>query len=185
MSPKDQKSDILIAAMAQTALTQLDPELTDFCSCLQITPAVTEFYDVDQSDTELCLSNQSSNIEEESKLKRFTQALRMAQITAALKTQTKKKRIYSKTSKQTLKRCKQNCVKLESKSFYPLKEYMRYKGIAEKCDNTDTPTVELDNIFNAVQKKSEEMSPTGCSVFTCQSKASCPLVVQWWDKGVA
>ena len=63
--------------MAQTIpLTALDPELIDFCSCFQITSAITEFHDDEnQSDSELCAFNHSLDIEEESELKKFTQAL--------------------------------------------------------------------------------------------------------------
>ena len=71
----------MVAASAQTLpLTDLDPEITDFCSRLNITPAIQEFSDENESGPELCVSDQSSDIEEESELKRFTQALRNAQI---------------------------------------------------------------------------------------------------------
>jgi len=51
----------------------LDPDLTDFCSCLHITPTTREFCnDGDSSNPDLCVSDQSSDIEEELELKRFT-----------------------------------------------------------------------------------------------------------------
>jgi hypothetical protein len=67
MSPKGKLN---IAAAAQTAPpTHLDPKLMDFCSRLNITPAIREFYDDgDESYPDLPL-NQSSDIEEESELK--------------------------------------------------------------------------------------------------------------------
>jgi hypothetical protein len=49
-------------------ITDLDPELANFYSCLQITPAITKFHDKDsedQSNPDLCVSNRSSDIEEE------------------------------------------------------------------------------------------------------------------------
>jgi hypothetical protein len=46
----------------------LDPELTDFCSHLHITPAIGQFHndddDNDDSDLDHFVSNQSSEIEE-------------------------------------------------------------------------------------------------------------------------
>ena len=74
----------------------LDPELTDFCQCLHIMPAIREFHDDDDDDAGLNLiPDQSSDIDiedkaAESELKRFTHALQMAQI-AALKKENKKK----------------------------------------------------------------------------------------------
>ncbi|KAF8504890.1 hypothetical protein F5888DRAFT_1631226 [Russula emetica] len=59
----------------------LEPELTDFCSRLHITPAIMEFHDDDDSDI---VSNHSSDIEEETELRKFTQALQNGQ-NAALK----------------------------------------------------------------------------------------------------
>jgi len=61
----------------------LDPVLTDFCSCLDITPAIREFHDDEEdSDLDPVVSNQSSDIEDESELKTFTQALQRAQVIA-------------------------------------------------------------------------------------------------------
>ena len=89
--------------------TNLNPELTDFCLHFHIIPNFREFHnDQNPSDLDLYVFNQSSNIEdieEESKLKNFTQALQNAHITA-LKTENKNKRgMYSKQSKRTL-RCR-------------------------------------------------------------------------------
>jgi hypothetical protein len=71
------KKNLMVAAVAETApLTDLDPELLDFYSCTHITPTLKNFHNKeDQSDPELCGSNGSSGIEEESELKKFTQAL--------------------------------------------------------------------------------------------------------------
>ena len=52
----------------------LEPELSDFCSHLHLTPAIRDFYDEDQNDSGL-LSDRSYDIEEESKLDKFTQIL--------------------------------------------------------------------------------------------------------------
>jgi len=69
----------MVAASAETVsptdIIDLDPELTDFCSRLNITPAIREFHDEDENGPDLCVSDQSSDIEEESKLKKFTQTL--------------------------------------------------------------------------------------------------------------
>ena len=55
-----------VAAAAQTIpSTDLNPEITDFCSRLNITPAIQEFPDENESGPELCVSNKSSDIEEE------------------------------------------------------------------------------------------------------------------------
>ena len=60
-----QRKDLMIAAAAQTVpSTDLDPEITNFCSHLNITPAIREFHDENESGPELCLSDQSSDIEE-------------------------------------------------------------------------------------------------------------------------
>ncbi len=54
---------------APNPLTILDPELRDFCTRLHITPVAREFHDQkDESDPHLCVSDQSSGIEEESSL---------------------------------------------------------------------------------------------------------------------
>jgi hypothetical protein len=69
----------------------LDSDLTDFCSRLQITPSIRQFYeDEDDTDPDLCVSDQSSDIEEESELRRFTRALQEAQV-IALKEEKKNK----------------------------------------------------------------------------------------------
>lgn len=39
----------------------LDSDLTDFCSCLQITPSIRQFYeDENDTDSDLCVSDQFS-----------------------------------------------------------------------------------------------------------------------------
>ena len=129
----------------------LDPEITDFCSRLQITPVSREFHNEDDSDPSV--SNHSSDIEEESELKRFTQALQEAQI-AALKREkdNKNKRgRYSKQSKKTQKRRKKLRIDLASKGFLPVDEYMRRKGIPEKSNK---PTLESSTI--TLQEASED-----------------------------
>ena len=129
----------------------LDPEITDFCLRLQITPVSREFHNEDDSDSSV--SNHSSDIKEESELKRFTQALQEAQI-AALKREkdNKNKRgRYSKQSKKTLKRRKKLRIDLASKGFLPVDEYMRRKGIPEKSNK---PTLESSTI--TLQEASED-----------------------------
>jgi hypothetical protein len=95
MSPNE---GLMVAAVAQTAPpTDLDLELTDFCSRFHITPNAREFHDdQDHNNLDLCVSDSSSDIEEESKLKKFTQALRNAHITVLKKEDKKKRGIYSK-----------------------------------------------------------------------------------------
>lgn len=132
----------------------LDPELTGFCSRLHITPAQREFHDDDDdSDLDLPVSNQSSDIEDETELNRFMQALQRAQ-TAALKKQKKNKRgSYLKHSKRTQKRRKLLRNELASKGFLPVDEYMSLKGIPIKNDKL---TPEPDKI--AAREESEEDS---------------------------
>jgi hypothetical protein len=120
-----QRKGLMVAAVAQTVpSTVLDPEITDFCSRLNITPAIQEFPDENESGPELCVSDQSSDVEEESELKKFTQALQIAQITALKKEMVKKRTKYSKKSKQTLKRRAQVRNKLESMGFLPVDKYI-------------------------------------------------------------
>jgi hypothetical protein len=65
-----------VATAAQTiSSTGLHPEIIDFCSHLNIRPAIQEFPDENESGTELCVSDKFSDIEEESELKKSTQAL--------------------------------------------------------------------------------------------------------------
>jgi hypothetical protein len=53
----------------------LDPELMDFCTHLHITPDIREFHDDENgSDPHLCVSDESSDIEEVSQLNIFTNA---------------------------------------------------------------------------------------------------------------
>src|SRR6266849_3587666 len=111
-------------AMAQTvSAADLDPE-PDFSESY-ITPAIND--DGGESDSDLCLSNHFSNIEKESELRIFAQALRMAQVTA-LKKENKKKGVYSKRFKKTLKRCMQHRIELELKGYYSMDKYMEFKA---------------------------------------------------------
>jgi len=130
----------------------LDSELTDFCSCLHITPVIREFHDEDNSD-HLSVSNHSSDVEEESELKRFTQALQTAQIAALTRENRNKKGFYSKRSADTQRRCKKLRVKLVLDGFLPVDEYMRRKGVPVKHN---APTPELDKIN--LREESEEGS---------------------------
>jgi hypothetical protein len=157
--------DLIVAAAAQTvslltpteaAVTDLDPELTDFCLRLHITPAIREFHD-DEGESDPDLSNQSSDIEEESELKRFSEAFRMAQVTAMMKENKNKRGKYSKQSKKTMKRRMQVRIDLASKGFLPVDEFIKLKGNAKQC-GTNAPTSEPDNIINAVREESEEGS---------------------------
>ena len=148
------KEKLNVAAAAQTAPpTQLDPELMNFCSYLNITPAIREFHDnEDKIHPNPCVSNhsnQSSDIEEESKLKKFTQALQKAQSITLEEQNKNKKRVYTKKSKRTLQCCKQEYIKLVSNGFLPLDQYIRLKGKAEK-HKADTPIPESESIINAV-----------------------------------
>ncbi len=149
--------DLKVAVTAQTI--PLDPELTDFCSHLHITPAITEFHgDEGESDLDI-VSNKSSDIEEESKLKQFTKALQTAQHTVLKKANKNKGRRYSKQSEKTLKRCMQVCIKLASKGFLPVDEYIRLKDNMKKHNGTGAAlTPESDNVINLLQEESEEDS---------------------------
>ena len=115
------KKKLRVTAVAQTIpSTALDPKLMDFCSCFQITPAITEFHN-DKNQSDHYASNHSLDIEGESKLKKFSQALQMAQIDA-LKNR-KKRKIYTKHSKRTQKCCKNETIALVSKGFHPLEKH--------------------------------------------------------------
>ena len=132
--------------------------MQDFCTRLHITPNIREFHeDEDNSDPHLYVSDQSSDIsdnEKKSKLKQFTDAFRMGQV-AALKMENKRKRgMYSKRSKKTLKCHKQVQVDLASKGFLPVDEYIRLKG---KQENHNELT-EWETAINIVQDESEESS---------------------------
>ena len=52
----------------------LEPELTELCSCLNITPVIMEFHDDDDNSDIISgfILNHSSNIEEESEITKFT-----------------------------------------------------------------------------------------------------------------
>jgi hypothetical protein len=149
----------LVAAAQTDPLTNLDLELTEFCSRYHITPTITEFQnDEDESD---CVSNQSSDIEEESELRKFSRALRNAQIIALKKEKEKKNKRgkYSKRSKRTLECHRQACIKMVSKGYLPLDHYIGFKLNAQKHnDNDDAPTPESDNIIDACREESEEGS---------------------------
>ena len=118
---------------------------------------------LDESDLD---SDQSTEIEEESELKKFTHTLQKAQITL-LKTANKNRRgPYSKRSKETLQHHKQACNKLASKGFLSVDQYMTLRGIPVKGDQL-TPkldagikaiTLEKDNIIKGFQEESEEGS---------------------------
>jgi len=138
--------------------------LTDFCSRLNITPAI--FHDdEDDSDPDLSVSEKSSDIEEESQLRSFTQALKKAHI-VALKKENKKQGQYSKRSYDTLKHHKQVQIELVSKGFLPLDEYMSLKKIPVK-HNKLTPesntrdegiVLEEGNVVEIFREESEESS---------------------------
>jgi len=107
----------------------------------------------DEEDDSDIVSNQSSDIEDETELKRFTQALQRAQI-AALKNEDKKKQgRYSKKSEKTLKRRKQVRIDLASKGFPSLDQYNKLKGIQEKQDKLTSNSDEI-----VVRDESEEGS---------------------------
>ena len=81
----------------------------DFCSHHHITPVNREFHDNDDgSNLNPSVSNHSSNIEEESNLKQFTQAVQMAQTAALKKANEKKQGSYLKKSRQIIKHYEQN-----------------------------------------------------------------------------
>jgi len=146
---------------APNPLTILDPELRDFCTCLHITPVAREFHDQkDESDPHLCVSDQSSGIEEESSLmalKTFSNAFRKGQVAALQKENKKKKGRYSKQSKKTLQHRAQACDDSISKGFHPLDEYIRIKAKKKKLKELTQVTPELDNVIN-VREESEESS---------------------------
>jgi hypothetical protein len=131
-------------------------------------PANREFHD-DDSDLDL-VSNQSSDIEEESELKKFTQALQMAQTIALNKEKKRKRGMYSKRSKKTQKHRKQFRADLASKGFLPLDEYMSVKGIPVKKDKC---TPEPDKI--TAREESESSSDEAIALdqaYTSVSSAS-------------
>jgi len=94
----------------------------------------------------------SSDIEEETELKRFTQALQKAQITALKNININKRGTYSKQSKRTLRCCKQLHTKLASKGFLPVDKYIRLKA---KQENQNKLILGLDNIINMATDKLE------------------------------
>ncbi|KAF8496191.1 hypothetical protein F5888DRAFT_1804333 [Russula emetica] len=112
-----------------------------------------EFHDDDDSDI---VSNHSSDIEEETELRKFTQALQNGQ-NAALKREkeeNKKKRgVYSKQSSNTLKCRKLDLINMTSKGFYPLEEYVTRMGVPVKYNK---PIPKVDKI--SLQEESEESS---------------------------
>ena len=118
--------------LASNSESILDPELTDFCSRLHITPDVREFHDSedDSDDPHLCVSNQSSEIEEETELKIFTQAFKRTQ--SVLERKNKKRGFYTKDSKRTQKRREQLRNKLAAKGFLPVDQYIKLKSNPEK-----------------------------------------------------
>jgi hypothetical protein len=101
---------VLPTSNAESSLCSidLDPELTDFCSHLEITPANREFYDNEaDSDFDPSVSDHTFDIEQKSELKRFTQALQRAQTVTLKKEEENKQGPYTKQSKRTQKRHKQ------------------------------------------------------------------------------
>jgi len=131
-------------SLASNFLTDLDPNLTDFYYRHHIMPANREFLD-DDDGSDLSVSNQpeSFDIKEEPNLKKFTQALQMAQI-AASKTENKDKRgTYSKKSKKTLKHQEERHAKLKSQGFFPMGDYISLKGVPVKYNKL---TLKLDKI---------------------------------------
>ena len=134
----------------------LDPEITDFCSRLEITPANREFQFHDNeadSDLDPSVSDHTSDIEKESELKRFTQALQRAQTVALKKEKENKRGPYTKQSKRTQKRRQQLQIDFASKGFLPLDQYMSLKSVPVKHDKL---TSELDEI--AAREESEDDS---------------------------
>ena len=146
-----QKKDFSVLAVPPPP-TDLNPELTDFCSCFQIILAITEFYD-DENESQ----SFENKIEKESELKWFVQAFQMAQRIAIKKEKQnkKKKRVYTKNSKRTLKHCTQELARMESKGFLPLDKFLKLK---DKSNNTNTLTPELDNMVNTTNLPQEEGS---------------------------
>ena len=137
-----------------TLQSVLDPDLTDFCLRHHITPAFRELHeDEDNSCPDLCVSDQSSDIEDESKLKKFTWALQEAQIIALKEEKRNKRGVYSKRSKKTLKRHKQVHINMMSKGFLPVDEFIKLKGCLV---NQNKLTTEQDKII--IQEESEEGS---------------------------
>jgi hypothetical protein len=144
----------MVAAAQTVPPADLDPE-SDF---RLITPAIND--DEGGSDSDLGVSNHSSDIEEEIELRRFTQALQTAQVTALKKENKKKRGMYSKQSKKTLKRRMQDRIELASKGFHPVDEYI--KIMARKHNNANAaPTPEFDDVVDPrilLREESEEAS---------------------------
>jgi hypothetical protein len=136
----------------------LDPELTEFCTRLHITPDIREFHDVEDDDIDPrpYVFDQSSDIsdsdkiEKESRLKTFLEAFRKTQV--APKTENKnKKGKYSKRSKRTLKRHRQVRIDLAAKGFPSVDEYFKPKNVvnlvedeSEEGSDVNTPTQGVD-----------------------------------------
>ena len=140
------KKKLRVAAVAQTVPSiALDPKLMDFCSRFQITPAITEFHD-DENQSDHYAFNHSLDIKEESELKKFTQALQMAQIDAL--NNGKKRKIYTKHSKRTQKHRKNETIALVSKGFHPLEKH----GFTVKHRD------KMDHIIEGLPEESEEAS---------------------------
>ena len=124
--------------------------MTEFCSFNHLTPTITEFYD-DKDRNGLCVSDQDSDIKEESKLKIFTQALQKAQITASQEERKEKQeKMIHRTVKENSKMSHtvQSHIEIALKGFLPVDKFMRLKGTNKKeKDNNDEPAPELDNIY--------------------------------------
>jgi hypothetical protein len=143
----------------------LEPELTDFCSRLNITPVIMEFHD-DDDDCDIIsgsVSNHSSDIEEESEITKFTQALQDAQIAASKRENKKRRGVYSKKSSNTLKRRKHALIDLVSNGFLPLDEYIRRKGIPVKYNKPTPPKADKTSLQEESEESSDEALES-CSV---------------------
>ncbi len=119
-----------------------------------------------ENDSDVVLSVSSHSIEEEYKLKVFTQALQMAQITTLKMENRKRQKVYSKWSKDTLKWCKQVRIELASKGFLPVDQYMKLKGVPieikkltpESDTGDDIIVLAEGSIDKVIQEESEESS---------------------------
>jgi hypothetical protein len=146
---------------APNSESNLDPELADFCTRLNITPHIQEFHDdEDGSDSDHCASNKPSESDMEESLRVFIQAFRRT-TTAVLKKENKKKRgKYTKHSRQTLQRHQQARVDLAAKGFLPLYNY-NFIQLNENAEKDSSIESGRSSPVKSARMESEESSDEG------------------------
>jgi hypothetical protein len=150
---KAQHIQNIIQKCVQRNQDNIKGEFTQYCgkSTLLTSNSLTE---CDNSDSDLdSVSDHFSDIEEESKLKAFTQALQKAQIDALKKENRNRQRGYTKQSKDTLRHCRQVHIKLASKGFLSVDEYMRLKRVPTERDKP-TPEANMEDQSTVLEEGS-------------------------------